>query len=131
MENQGGHGREISFASRLTRSEVQRRMMMLPVLAVAAFFEYEEGRLFFMDVKDSLGQAWIFLCRFHANEEMGNYFCISWPQFSMEKGLKENDEVIFTERPRLEGESPERKFKVEIKRKIRLFGVDMWGELNV
>ncbi|MBA0755419.1 hypothetical protein Gogos_022286 [Gossypium gossypioides] len=84
-----------------------------------------------MDVTDSLGKAWTFIGTFYANPEVGKYVSLTWPQFSSEKGLKANDEVIFTERPRCEGEAPWKKFNVVIKRKIRLYGEDIWGELKV
>ncbi|KAK8602477.1 hypothetical protein V6N13_057894 [Hibiscus sabdariffa] len=129
MENHE-QGKE-RFSKRLSQNEVEKCMIFLPFAAVASFLEFQEGRLFRMDVVDSLGKAWSFMGMFQSNEELGNYVSISWPQFATEKGLKANDEVIFMEKPRQEGEEPWKQLKVRIKRKIRLFGQDIWGELMV
>ncbi|KAL4383375.1 hypothetical protein GQ457_15G021250 [Hibiscus cannabinus] len=131
MENQGEAGNR--FTRRLTQDELHYRMMLFPFAAVAAFFEFQPEVLSFMDVKDSLEKEWSFLVRFHAHPELGDYMSVSMPQFSMEKQLKADDEITFIEipHPHGEGEEPRKKFKVEIKRKIRLFGQDIWGELNV
>ncbi|KAL4312694.1 hypothetical protein GQ457_01G054110 [Hibiscus cannabinus] len=129
MENQGqGRGR---FTRRLTQNEVEQQIILFPFVAVAAYFTFEQGEAFYMNVKDSLGKEWTFKGKFHTNEEAGNYVSIGMAQFFMEKGLKANDEVTFVERPQLEWPGPWKKFRIELKRQIRLFGVDMWGELNV
>ncbi|KAK8331244.1 hypothetical protein V6Z11_A10G062200 [Gossypium hirsutum] len=119
------------FSKHLTQNEVKDRIIFFSYTDVAPFFEFQEGRLFFMDVTDSLGKAWTFIGTFYANPDVGKYVSIKWPQFLSEKGLKANDEVIFIERSRREGETPWKKFNVVIKRKIRLFGQDIWGELKV
>ncbi|TYH48402.1 hypothetical protein ES332_D10G064300v1 [Gossypium tomentosum] len=115
MENQE-QGKQ-SFSKHLTQSEVKDRIIFFSYTDVAPFFD--------------LGKAWTFIGTFYANPEVGKYVSIKWPQFSSEKGLKANDEVIFTEKPQREGEAPWKKFNVVIKRKIRLFGQDIWGELKV
>ncbi|KAK9015702.1 hypothetical protein V6N11_006796 [Hibiscus sabdariffa] len=129
MENQGQGGDRIT--SRLTQSEVEQQVLLLPFVALSAYFVFEKGQFFVMDVKDSLGKDWTFFGTFHANEDLGNYVMIRLSQFPVEKGLKPNDEVSIMELPRQDGEGPCRKFKIEIKRQIRLFGVDIWGDLNV
>ncbi|KAL4385256.1 hypothetical protein GQ457_15G021270 [Hibiscus cannabinus] len=130
MENQGQAAGN-RFTRRLTQRELHYRVILFPFVAVAAFFEFQPDVLSFMDVKDSLEKEWRFLVRFHTHPELGNYMSVSMPQFSMEKQLKANDEITFIEIPHGEGEEPRKKFKVEIKRKIRLFGQDIWGELNI
>ncbi|KAK8602476.1 hypothetical protein V6N13_057895 [Hibiscus sabdariffa] len=129
MENQE-HNRQ-RFSKQLIQREVEKCTISFPFDVVASFFEFQEGCLFCMDVMDSLGEKWSFIGMFHHNEELGNCVSIRLSQFSIEKGLKAADEVTFTERPRREGARPWKKFKVEVKRKIRLFGQDIWGELAV
>ncbi|MBA0844670.1 hypothetical protein Goarm_023321, partial [Gossypium armourianum] len=84
-----------------------------------------------MDLIDGLGKVWTVLAKFHTHEAIGNYVSIDWPQFSNEKGLKPYDEITFMTRPQQEGgnEGPQNEFKVLVKRKIRLFGQDIWGEV--
>ncbi|MBA0569826.1 hypothetical protein Golob_003528, partial [Gossypium lobatum] len=120
-----------SFSKHLTQSEAKDRIIFFSYTDVALFFEFQEGSMFFVNVTDNLGKARTFIGTFYTNPEIGKYVSIKWPQFSSEKGLKANDEVIFTERPCRKSEAPWKKFKLVIKRKIRLFGQDIWGELKV
>ncbi|TYI59824.1 hypothetical protein E1A91_D10G063300v1 [Gossypium mustelinum] len=129
MENQE-QGKQ-SFSSRLTRNEVEDRIILFSYAVVAEFFEFQENRMFYMDIMDSLGKEWTFVGSFYTNQEVGNYVSISLLQFFTEKGLKPNDEVTFTKIPQGEDEWTWKKFKVEIKRKITLFGQEIWGELVV
>ncbi|MFQ6636014.1 hypothetical protein Gotur_012996 [Gossypium turneri] len=131
MENQM-QGRRL-FSRRLIQSEVDRCVFFFPFMYVSEFFEFQEGRFFFMDVIDSLGKVWTVLTKFHTHEVIGNYVSIDWPQFSNEKGLKPNDEITLIARPLQEGGNggPQHEFKVLVKRKIRLFGQDIWGEVMV
>ncbi|KAL4283683.1 hypothetical protein GQ457_16G001550 [Hibiscus cannabinus] len=121
--------RKISFSKLLTQREVEQRTVLFPFDAVASVFEFQKGRLFCIDAMDSLEKMWSFIGMFHNNEEFGNCVSICLHQFSVEKGLKANDEITFTERPQQESMRTYKRFKVETKRKIRLFGQDIWGEL--
>ncbi|MBA0812206.1 hypothetical protein Gohar_026192, partial [Gossypium harknessii] len=68
MENQE-QGRQ-SFSKYLTQSEVKDRIIFFSYTDIAPFFEFQEGRLFFMDVTDNLGKAWTFIGTFYANPEV-------------------------------------------------------------
>ncbi|KAH1048203.1 hypothetical protein J1N35_038987 [Gossypium stocksii] len=127
MENQ--QERRQSFSKRLTQIEVENRMILFSYTVVANFFEFQANHLLFMDATDSVGKKWIFVGKFHANDNVGNYVSISLSWFAVEKGLKVNDEITFSEIP--QGNRPWKNFKVVIKRKIRLFGQDIWGEFMV
>ncbi|MBA0695636.1 hypothetical protein Goari_002247, partial [Gossypium aridum] len=59
MENQE-QGRQ-SFSKHLTQSEVKDHIILFSYTDVAPFFEFQEGRLFFMNVRDNLGKAWTFI----------------------------------------------------------------------
>ncbi|MBA0820554.1 hypothetical protein Gohar_021316 [Gossypium harknessii] len=127
MENQ--QERRQNFSKRLTQIELENRMILFSYTVVADFFEFQADHLFFMNATDSVGKEWIFVGKFHASDTVGNYVSISLPWFAVEKGLKANDEITFTEIP--QGNRSWKNFKVVIKRKIRLFGQDIWGELMV
>ncbi|KAK8991604.1 hypothetical protein V6N11_062609 [Hibiscus sabdariffa] len=120
-----------SFSKLLTQREVEQRTVSFPFDDVASTFEFQEGRLFCIDAMDSLEKVWSFVGMFHNNEELGKCVSICLREFPVEKGLKANDEITFTERPRQNGTRTSKRFKVLIKRKIRLFGQDIWGELMV
>ncbi|KAK8509199.1 hypothetical protein V6N13_062256 [Hibiscus sabdariffa] len=120
-----------SFSKLLTQREVEQRTVSSPFDAIAFVFEFQEGRLFCTDAMDSLRKVLLFIDMFHNNEELDNCVSICLQQFSVEKGLKADDKITFTKRPRQEGTRTCQRFKVEIKRKIRLFDHDIWGELMV
>ncbi|OMP11637.1 hypothetical protein CCACVL1_00371 [Corchorus capsularis] len=88
----------------------------------------EEGEIFQLQVRDKSDQAWTFSCSIQQHQEMGLALTVGWLEFVGAKGIKADDEVI------LQGEfmgSQDMKleFLIEVKRKIKLFGKDMWGNL--
>ncbi|KAG4178628.1 hypothetical protein ERO13_A10G055066v2 [Gossypium hirsutum] len=127
MENQ--QERRQSFSKLLTQIELENRMILFSYTEVANFFEFQADHLLFMNATDSAGKECIFVGKFHASDNVGNYVSINLPWFAVEKGLKVNDEIIFTEIP--QSNRPWKNFKIVIKRKIRLFGQNIWGELMV
>ncbi|KAK8553474.1 hypothetical protein V6N13_062279 [Hibiscus sabdariffa] len=115
MENNQEQIRQ-SFSKLLAQREVEQRTVSFPFDAVASVFEFQEGRLFCIDVMDSLGKVWSFIGMFHNNEELGKCVSICLHQFPVEKELKANDEITFTERPQQEDTRTCKRFKVEIKK---------------
>ncbi|TYG97756.1 hypothetical protein ES288_A10G063100v1 [Gossypium darwinii] len=118
MENQ--QERRQSFSKLLTQIELENRMILFSYTEVANFFEFQADHLLFMNATDSAGKECIFVGKFHASDNVGNYVSINLPWFAVEKGLKVNDD-----------NRPWKNFKIVIKRKIRLFGQNIWGELMV
>ncbi|MBA0619786.1 hypothetical protein Godav_005593 [Gossypium davidsonii] len=55
MKNQV-QGRKL-FSRRLIQSEVEGCILFFPFMSVDAFFECQEGHLFFIDVIDGLGKV--------------------------------------------------------------------------
>ena len=129
MQNPG-QARE-RFSKRLTQNDVEKCLILFPFCTVAGIFDFQEGRVFCLEVIGSTGKVWTFLGSFHNNEEMGSVVSISWPQFVSEKALKPNDEVVFVRQSMDDDEGHWKKFKIEVRRKIRLFGHDIWGDLMV
>ncbi|XWS40003.1 hypothetical protein CRYUN_Cryun18bG0102900 [Craigia yunnanensis] len=117
------------FSKRLTRNDVKKRSIVFPFSAVSGIFDFQVGRLVCLDVVESTRMAWNFICSFDTNEEMGSVVSIRCPQFMSEKGLKANDEVSFVRQD--DDKVPWKKFKIEIRRNIRLCGQDIWGDLMV
>ncbi|OMP01590.1 hypothetical protein COLO4_11748 [Corchorus olitorius] len=88
----------------------------------------EEGEIFQLQVRDKGDQAWTFSCSIEQHQEIGLALTVRWLAFVGAKGIKADDEVI------LQGEfmgsdDMRLQFLIEVKRKIRLFGKDMWGDL--
>ncbi|OMP01589.1 hypothetical protein COLO4_11747 [Corchorus olitorius] len=131
MQQNGEQPRD-RFSKLLTPLEVEKRTIVFPLNHVAGIFAFEEGRLTCMDVVSGDG-AWSFLASFIKDEEIGNVVSISWPQFASEKGLKANDEVCFFKQAADGNEElgPWKKFRIQVRRQIRLFGQNIWGDLMV
>ncbi|WRX14357.1 hypothetical protein QQP08_006844 [Theobroma cacao] len=120
------------FSKRLTQNEIEKCLVLFPITAVEGIFTFEEGRMFCLDVVGRTGEAWTFMATFQTNEDMGSVVSISWPQFVREKALKANDEVTFVRLAPDESDNIHwKKFKIEVRREIRLFGQDIWGDLMV
>ncbi|EOX98122.1 Uncharacterized protein TCM_006956 [Theobroma cacao] len=120
------------FSKRLTQNEVDKCLLMFPFTAVVGLFAFEIHRLFCLDVVGRSGKAWTFLASFEPDEDMVSVFSIRCPQFASEYALKANDEVTFVRQALNDNDkAPWMKFKIEIRRKIILFGQDIWGEVMV
>lgn len=119
------------FSKQLTQNEVDKKTISFRLSEVEGFFDFQEGRLFWLDVVGCTGLAWVFLGAYHTNEEMGSVVSISWPQFASEMALKADDEVVFERRILENDKAPWKKYKIVITRKIRLFGQDIWVDLKV
>ncbi|WRX14360.1 hypothetical protein QQP08_006847 [Theobroma cacao] len=95
-------------------------------------FTFDKDRLFCLDAVGRSGKAWTLLASFQTNEAWGSVFSISCPEFVREYALRANDEVIFVRQALDDNDkAPRMKFKIEVRRKIRLFGQDIWGEVMV
>ncbi|OMP11638.1 hypothetical protein CCACVL1_00372 [Corchorus capsularis] len=131
---QNGEQPRDRFSKFLTQVEAEKRIIVFPLNHVPGIFAFEEGRLTCMDVVSGDG-AWSFLASFIKDEEIGNVVSISWPQFASEKGLKANDEVSFFKQAGDHGneeeQGPWKKFRIQVRRQIRLFGQNIWGDLMV
>ncbi|XVF01174.1 hypothetical protein REPUB_Repub04eG0065700 [Reevesia pubescens] len=114
------------------RIDVKRKIRLL-VLLQASSISKKTVFLSWKLLIYSIGKAWIFLGSLHSNEEMGAFVYISLPQFVREKALKANNEIALIEQSLddVNDKAPWKKFKIEVKRKIRLFGRDIWGNLMV
>ncbi|EOX98125.1 Uncharacterized protein TCM_006960 [Theobroma cacao] len=120
------------FSKRLTQNEVDKCLLLFHITAVAGMFTFDKDRLFCLDAVGRSGKAWTLLASFQTNEAWGSVFSISCPEFVREYALRANDEVIFVRQALDDNDkAPRMKFKIEVRRKIRLFGQDIWGEVMV
>ncbi|XVE93286.1 hypothetical protein REPUB_Repub01dG0177700 [Reevesia pubescens] len=132
MQNPNQTSRERFSKPLITQTD--QLVIRFPHSVVAGIYNFEVGGLICLDFVDhSTGKAWTFLGSFVSNEENGSVVLpTSWPQFVSEKSLKANDEVVFVGQSlQVDDKAPLKKFKIEVKRKIRLFGQDIWGDIMV
>ncbi|XVF01172.1 hypothetical protein REPUB_Repub04eG0065500 [Reevesia pubescens] len=75
-------------------------------------------------------REWTFCCTIRHNDEMtddGGVLDVGWLEFAQRKNLKPYDEVIFHEE--IDIDKDKATLKIEVKRKIRLFGHDIWAQV--
>ncbi|XVE66910.1 hypothetical protein DITRI_Ditri08aG0118100 [Diplodiscus trichospermus] len=120
------------FSKRLTQDDVEKDLIVFPTTAVAGIFESQPCLMYLIIdlVVGSTGQTYTFQVYFGTNHEMGRVVSIWSFNFLKEKGIRANDEVVFIRQPSDNDTAP-MKFKIEVRRKIRLFGQDIWGNLVV
>ncbi|KAJ9158949.1 hypothetical protein P3X46_024490 [Hevea brasiliensis] len=90
---------------------------------------FQEGHSMDMNVHDQSGQEWIFPCTIQRNDTVGRVLSVGWDEFARRKNLAVNDKVIFLEET-IENQAPGTcRIKIQVKRKIRLFGNDIWADV--
>ncbi|KAJ6715497.1 hypothetical protein OIU85_026943 [Salix viminalis] len=88
----------------------------------------QEGLTMSMQVHDRNGQAWTFSCTIKRNDSVGHFLSVGWNKFVRERDLRVDDKVTIQEEA-MKKEGSGTWIKVEVKRKIRLFGEDIWADV--
>ncbi|GLT63676.1 hypothetical protein SLA2020_362220 [Shorea laevis] len=112
----------VMFSKLLTESDVNKNLSILFCSMGSSI--PEEGGLY-MNALDNTGKAWSFPCSVHHEETTGTVVSVCWDEFVREKGVRANDKVVLKEKSMAEGTI----FMVDVKRKIRLFGEDIWADV--
>lgn len=89
---------------------------------------FQEGQSMNMHVHDGNGHEWIFCCTIRRNESMGHFLSVGWNKFVRERDLRVDDKVTIHEEA-MKNQAMGTWIKVEVKRKIRLFGEDVWADV--
>ncbi|KAJ0015102.1 hypothetical protein Pint_20352 [Pistacia integerrima] len=103
------------------------RSLSLPVSPMGLIY-FEENHLLDMHVQDDCGQLWIFRCSIQKNGDAGCALSVDWLEFARHKDVRIGDEVIFQEI--VKDQAMGARIKIQVKRKIRLFGQDIWGDVK-
>ncbi|GAV61205.1 hypothetical protein CFOL_v3_04733, partial [Cephalotus follicularis] len=112
----------------LSKMDTERNLV-IPTSSLG-FLPFEEGHSANMVVEDeSTRQAWIFHCTIKGDENKGLVLSVSWLDFVRDKSLKENDEVTIFQEEFMKEKAMGTRFKIVVKRKIRLFGADIWADV--
>ncbi|KAJ0035465.1 hypothetical protein Pint_26425 [Pistacia integerrima] len=88
--------------------------------------DFENGHLKDMHVHDDAGGLWMFHYSVQQNDIIGDVLCVDWIEFVQHKNVKVEDKVIFV----MEDEAMGGRMKIEVKRKITLFGQDIWADVK-
>ena len=79
-----------------------------------------------MHAHDGNGHEWIFSCNIQRNESVGQFLSVGWIEFVRERNLQVDDSVTILEEVM---KNQATRIKMEVKRKIRLFGKDIWADV--
>ncbi|GLT63674.1 hypothetical protein SLA2020_362200 [Shorea laevis] len=112
----------VMFSKLLTEPDVKKNLL-IPCCSMGPSIP-EEGVLY-MNALDNAGKAWSFPCSVHHDETTVTVVSVCWDEFVREKGIRANDKVVLKEKSMAEGTI----FVVEVKRKIRLLGEDIWADI--
>ncbi|EOX98124.1 Uncharacterized protein TCM_006959 [Theobroma cacao] len=121
MQHQNNTTR-VTISKHLTRNDVEQSLLF----PVPRIFNVQEGDLVYMHVRYNFGGTCKFPCCIKKYEETGSVLAIHWFEFVRLKGLRPNDEVILVAEFS-SGKKTQMQLTMELKRKITLFGKDIWG----
>ncbi|KAJ0094029.1 hypothetical protein Patl1_27065 [Pistacia atlantica] len=110
------------FSKFLTEMDVTRSLV-IPTNFMG-LIDFEKGRVMDMHVHDDAGLDVYLLVQ--QNGIVGDVLCVDWIEFVQHKNVKVKDKVIFV----MEDEAMGGRMKIEVKRKIRLFGQDIWADVK-
>ena len=122
------------FSKLLTKSDVEKSLL-IPTCSFNVF-PFEQGHFFYMNVVDNTGNAWTFPCFIQQisddHQSIGSsVISIGWQKFACKKYVRVGD-MVFLHRKCLDDNSiGMMQFRIEVKRKIRLLGQDIWAAVDI
>ena len=122
------------FSKLLTKSDVEKSLL-IPTCSFNVF-PFEQGHFFYMNVVDNTGNAWTFPCFIQQisddHQSIGSsVISIGWQNFAGKKHVRVGD-MVFLHRKCLDDNSiGMTQFRIEVKRKIRLLGQDIWAAVDI
>ncbi|KAJ0080508.1 hypothetical protein Patl1_23120 [Pistacia atlantica] len=98
------------------------RSLSLPASPMG-LIHFEENQLMDMHVQDDCGQLWMFRCSIQKNGDAGCALSVDWLEFVRHKDVIFIQEIV-------KDQAMGARIKIQVKRKIRLFGQDIWGDVK-
>jgi len=115
------------FSKLLTKADIENGLS-IPASTLGPL-PFQEGHSMNMHVHDGNGQEWIFSCPIKGNESVGRFLSVGWIEFVRERNLQVDDNVTILEEV-MNNRATGTWIKIEVKRKIRLFGKDIWADVK-
>ncbi|XWS62842.1 hypothetical protein CRYUN_Cryun06bG0045200 [Craigia yunnanensis] len=118
----------------LTKSDIEKNLL-IPTCP-SNLLPFEESHFFYMNVVDNTGNAWTFPCFIqHMSDDNqskeSSVISIGWLKFACKKDVRVGD-MVFLHRKSLDDDnSTGTEFRIEVKRKIRLLGQDIWAAVDI
>lgn len=130
------------FSKVLTKSDV-KKSLLIPTCSFDVFLPFEPGHFFYMNAVDQSGNDWTFPCFVQQmmisstdDDEQSNIgssaISVGWLKFAWNKNVRAGDMVCLHHKSfHDDGNTSEStQFTIEVKRKIRLLGQDIWAALD-
>ncbi|XWS40004.1 hypothetical protein CRYUN_Cryun18bG0103000 [Craigia yunnanensis] len=121
------------FSKLLTKSDIEKSLL-IPACAFDVL-PSEEGHFFYMNVVDLTGNAWIFPCfvqQISDDQSIGSsVISVGWLKFVWNKDVRVGDMVFLQQKSLDDNSSGSTQFRIEVKRKIRLLGQDIWAAVDL
>ncbi|KAJ9174694.1 hypothetical protein P3X46_013310 [Hevea brasiliensis] len=116
----------VLFSKLLTTTDLGKSLS-IPTTSLGLLL-LEEGHLEMnLNVHDDSGQEWIFPCSIQRNEDMEHVLSIGWLGFANHRDIRVGDKVSLLVETALKDQATAARIKIEVERKIRLFGKDIWA----
>ncbi|KAI9156850.1 hypothetical protein LWI28_013111 [Acer negundo] len=105
------------------------RSLSIPTSSLGSI-PFEEGHFTDMNVYDDCGRFWVFRCSIQQMGSEDRVLSVNWIEFVRHKNVRVDDKVIFLEETCINDPTTGAKIKIEVKRKIRLYGQDIWADVK-
>ncbi|EEF33387.1 conserved hypothetical protein [Ricinus communis] len=90
---------------------------------------FEDGHSMNMNVYDNSGRECIFSSTIQRNDSIGRFLSVGWLDFVRHKDVREKDKITILEDEIIKNQVTGTRIRIEVKRKIRLFGQDIWADV--
>ncbi|OMP11639.1 hypothetical protein CCACVL1_00373 [Corchorus capsularis] len=113
------------FSKLITKTAVEKSLLIPTCYFNGLHLEEGEGQFFHVNViDDQTGKNWTFPCFIQQNEGLeSSDLSIGWLRFVRDKDVRVGDMIFLYQK------SFDDNMKIEVKRKIRLLGQDIWAPL--
>ncbi|KAJ4822671.1 hypothetical protein Tsubulata_027234 [Turnera subulata] len=124
--------RTVLFSKLVSKTDIESHLV-IPDCPAGTLPSSDEGQSMEMHVLDNNGREWLFPCCITRNDLVGKFLNVGWIEFVRERDVRENDEVSIIHDEvdwKNQGAATTVLIKIEVRRKIRLFGKDIWADLK-
>ncbi|XVF67659.1 hypothetical protein PTKIN_Ptkin10aG0139200 [Pterospermum kingtungense] len=128
----------MSISKVLTKSDIEKSLL----ISAACCFDsnilpLEEGHFYDINVIDNTGKAWSFPCFIQQISEGMHMeppvLSVGWLKFVCDKDVRVGDMVFLHQKYAMDDHDDDstcKQLKIEVKRKIRLMGEDIWAAVE-
>ncbi|XP_021286331.1 uncharacterized protein LOC110418041 [Herrania umbratica] len=114
----------------LTNTDIEKSLLV-PASSLSVL-PFEEGHFFYINVIDKIGEGWSFPCFIQQSEGIeSSVVSVGWLKFLCDRDVRVGD-MVFLHQESMDDDSKGTgaQLKIEVKRKIRLLGEDIWAAVE-